>query len=249
MCTGKTWIAAAVAREISGHFISMKLSDILSGHVGVAEARVRDVFDEAMQHAPAIIFVDEFQALFASRDAKDKGGGSSLTSTLSGCFDDISCWNASAGLNAMVTVIAATNEPWAIDAGFLRPGRFDKILYVGPMNTSERTLLISSLMKKLENVLEIKGEASAIADRTEGYTAADISHLIQRICDLFIDDRVSLALQAPHGNGDGSEQSIGVVSWDMVEAALRQILPSCSASEVREYTEWEKERHYRFDSS
>ncbi|CAE7474522.1 afg2, partial [Symbiodinium microadriaticum] len=171
--TGKTWIAGAVAREISGHFISMKLSDILSGHVGVAESRVREVFSEAKLHSPCIVFIDEFQALFAARHDStrgDNGNGASLTSTLSGCLDDIATWNASAGLDAMVTVIAATNEPWAIDVGFLRPGRFDKVLYVGPMNKSERTQLIVAQIQKLRGVLEVDCDASVIADRTAGFT-------------------------------------------------------------------------------
>jgi SpoVK/Ycf46/Vps4 family AAA+-type ATPase len=256
--SGKTWIAAAVAKEISGHFVSMKLSDILSGHVGVAESRVREVFREAMQYAPAVVFIDEFQALFTSRSGDDRGGGlgggSTLTSTLSGCLDDISAWNANAGVNSLVTVIAATNEPWAIDAGFLRPGRFDKVLYVGPMNAVERLQLISAHMEKLRAVVVVDIDPVEVTSRTEGFTAADIGHLFQCVADEYMtiycatlenDDIHSKSACSDNSSSEIEKEKQGMlsVSWGMVEQAFSNVRPSCSAREVEEYVEWEAERY------
>lgn len=223
----------------------MKLSDILSGHVGVAESRVRDVFKEAMQYAPAVVFIDEFQALFVSRGGEVRGNGgagSTLTSTLAGCLDDISAWNANAGVNSLVTIIGATNEPWAIDAGFLRPGRFDKILYVGPMNISERCELISAHIHKLRKVLCVDLDPTEIASRTEGFTAADIGYLFQNIADEFMSSYCTIDKTRSDYSPKQRHESLSMSS-DMLSVALGRAHPSCSSREVEEYIEWEAERN------
>ena len=133
--------------------MSLKLSDILRGHIGVGEQRIRAIFAEAKANAPSVLFIDEFQSLFSARagsqqnvsgsgpDTSDSVGAS-LTSALALCLDDVGAWNMYAGTASLITIIAATNEPWCVDAGFLRAGRFDKKVFVGPLDVMGRYELL-----------------------------------------------------------------------------------------------------------
>jgi AAA family ATPase len=145
----------------------LRLVDVVRGHVGAGEQAILAAFQEAKRLAPTILFIDEFQAIFVSRGGSGGSGGSddkSLSSMLAGCFDDVALWNANAGSGATVTVIAATNEPWAVDAGVLRPGRFDRCHLVGVLSDQERR--------------HILGNALAADPRTKGYTGADAERLL-----------------------------------------------------------------------
>lgn len=165
--TGKTRLVRHLARRAGAKYshklIVLRLVDVVRGHVGAGEQAIFAAFQEAKRLAPTILFIDEFQAIFVSRG----GSGSddkSLSSMLAGCFDDVALWNANAGSGATVTVIAATNEPWAVDAGFLRPGRFDRCHLVGVLSDQERR--------------QILGKALAADPRTKGYTGADAERLL-----------------------------------------------------------------------
>ena len=155
--TGKTLLAKATAlmmepnpsqdsvatnvRGGGGFFISLSASDIVRSEVGKSEKLVSSAFKSARENAPAVIFIDEFQALFTSRDGTSGGGGKSsgrLASTLLQCMDDIVKWREadSAVLDGYhetgfdsnrVVVLGATNTPWLIDRAFLRGGRFDRV--------------------------------------------------------------------------------------------------------------------------
>ena len=127
-------------------FILIQSIPLTRGHIGEGEKAVVELFRTARRVAPSIVFIDEFQAVFTARAGRSVGGdgdsdsgvGSSLSSTLAGCIDDIALYNEHAGVESMVTVIAATNEPWAVDSGFLRPGRLDKVIFVGTLEESAR---------------------------------------------------------------------------------------------------------------
>ena len=113
----------------------------MRGEIGSGERRVRELFAEAKRSSLSIIFIDEFQAVFTSREegvASASDVGATLTATLSGCFDDLSIWNRYSGLESLVTVIASTNEPWTLDRSFLRPQRLERCLFVGPLSAEGR---------------------------------------------------------------------------------------------------------------
>jgi AAA family ATPase len=114
--------------------VNISLVDAVRGEIGSGEKRIRELFAEAKRSAPSIIFIDEFQAMFTSREegvASASDVGATLTVTLSGCFDDLSIWNRYSGLESLFTVVASTNEPWAIDRSFLRPQRLQRCLFMG----------------------------------------------------------------------------------------------------------------------
>jgi SpoVK/Ycf46/Vps4 family AAA+-type ATPase len=145
---GKTLLAKAVARMMGnkgsslihdgGLFISLSASEIVRSEVGKSEKLIASAFDMAQKSAPAVIFIDEFQALFTSRDDEDgqsKGSGR-LSSVLLQCMDDISKWKKADRLvdtmearneYKRVVVLAATNTPWMVDKAFFRAGRFDRV--------------------------------------------------------------------------------------------------------------------------
>jgi len=132
--TGKIMMPRELASQRGCSIVNISLTDAVRGEIGSGERRVRELFAEAKRSAPSIIFIDEFQAVFTSREegvASASDVGATLTATLSGCFDDLSIWNRYSGLESLVTVIASTNEPWAIDRSFLRPQRLERRLFVG----------------------------------------------------------------------------------------------------------------------
>ena len=132
-CRDKTKIGL-----INGSFISLKASDIVRAEVGKSEKLIVSSFETARKNSPSVVFIDEFQALFTSRDGENTGGGKSsgrLASTLLQCMDDVTRWrdedvNISSDISTKkdrVVILGATNAPWMVDKAFLRPGRFDRV--------------------------------------------------------------------------------------------------------------------------
>src|SRR5919112_1561565 len=169
--TGKTLIAKAAANESEANFISIKGPELLSKWVGESEKGVREVFRKARQAAPCIIFFDEIDAI-APRRGGSFGGDSHVTERLiSQLLTELD------GLEILtnVVVIAATNRPDIIDPALLRPGRFDRLLYVPPPDRDSRLQIIRIHTKKKPLAEGINVEQ--LADHTDGYTGADIASL------------------------------------------------------------------------
>jgi transitional endoplasmic reticulum ATPase len=168
--TGKTLMAKAAANESEANFISIKGPELLSKWVGESEKGVREIFRKARQAAPCIIFFDELDAIAPTRGGAM--GDSHVTErVISQLLTELD------GLEILtnVVVIAATNRPDIIDPALLRPGRFDRILYVSPPDRESRLQIIKIHTKKkpLSEDVNIKD----LADKTDGYTGADIASL------------------------------------------------------------------------
>ena len=165
--TGKTLLAKAVANESEANFISIKGPEVLSKWVGESERAIREVFRKAKQAAPSIIFFDEIDAIAPMRGSG--AGDSKVTErVISQLLTEMD------GLEELrgVVVIAATNRPDIIDPALLRPGRFDKLLYIPPLDLEARKeiLKIHTRRKPLADDVNL----DEIAERTEGYTGADL---------------------------------------------------------------------------
>ncbi|HHO57232.1 MAG TPA: AAA family ATPase, partial [Thermoplasmatales archaeon] len=165
--TGKTLLAKAVATESEANFISVKGPEFLSKWVGESEKAVRETFRKARQAAPCIIFFDEIDAIAPSRGGM---GDSHVTErVISQLLTELD------GLEELrdVTVIAATNRPDIIDPALLRPGRFDRLIYIPPPDKKAREEIfkIHTRKKPLAKDVSIK----ELAEKTEGYTGADIA--------------------------------------------------------------------------
>ena len=218
--------------------MNLRISDVVRGEIGTSEKRVVQLFQEAKRCAPSVLFIDEFQALFTSRAAAgegDSGGGGSLTATLASCFDDLNVWNRNAGAESLVTVLASTNEPWAVDPGFLRPGRLDKCVFVGPLNCqgrveflSKRVLSQTERNEKTERCESQLQMLQAVAAATEGFTGADLTLLLSRAQDI-CSMRESSAL---FGNTPPA------VELDDFQEALRKTQASTCPDDILDFTDW-----------
>ena len=165
--TGKTMLAKAVATESEANFISVKGPEFLNKWVGESEKAVRETFRKARQASPCVIFMDELDSVVPVRGT---GGDSNVTErVVSQMLTEMD------GLEPMndVVVIAATNRPDMIDPALLRPGRFDKSIFVGPPDKESRRSIFG--IHTRGKPLDADVDLDALADRTEGCTGADIS--------------------------------------------------------------------------
>ena len=228
--TGKTLIVKHIRSLFNCRVLNVHISELVRGHVGAGEKALRQVFATAKQLAPCVIFFDEFQAVFSRRSDGLTGAGEaadagqSLTSTLAGCFDDLVLWNAFAGSMHTITVVAATNEPWAIDKGFLRAGRFEKFILVGPPTAQHR----KEYFQRRYPTWSAR-DTKALVCSTSHFTAADIVFLEERAHQ----DRDAKCQAEP-------EQTKAEPTIRNFARIMKSTTPTVSAEELREYRSWQR---------
>ena len=170
--TGKTLLAKAVAGEAGVEFLSISGSDFVELYVGVGAGRVRDLFEQAKKVAPAIVFIDEIDAVGRKRGSGLGGGHDEKEQTLNQLLVEMDGFTRSEG----VIVLAATNRPDILDPALLRPGRFDRQIHVGRPDVKgrEEILKVHAKDKKLDASVNLK----TVARSTAGFTGADLSNLL-----------------------------------------------------------------------
>ena len=170
--TGKTLLARAVAGEADVQFLSISGSDFVEMYVGVGASRVRDLFEQAKKIAPAIIFIDEIDAVGRKRGSGLGGGHDEKEQTLNQLLVEMDGFSKNEG----VIVLAATNRPDILDPALLRPGRFDRQIHVGHPDVKgrEEILKVHARNKRLDDTVSLK----TIARSTVGFTGADLSNLL-----------------------------------------------------------------------
>ena len=180
--TGKTLLARAVAGEAKVNFLSISGSDFVELYVGVGAGRVRDLFDQAKRVAPAIIFIDEIDAVGRRRGAGLGGGHDEREQTLNQLLVEMDGFQKNEG----VIVLAATNRQDILDPALLRPGRFDRQIYVGAPDAKGRgeILQIHAKNKRLDGEVDLKQVALA----TAGFTGADLENLLNEAAILAVRD-------------------------------------------------------------
>ena len=170
--TGKTLLAKAVAGEAGVQFLSISGSDFVELYVGVGASRVRDLFEEAKKVAPSVVFIDEIDAVGRQRGAGLGGGHDEREQTLNQLLVEMDGF----GSNTGVVVLAATNRADILDPALLRPGRFDRQVYVGRPDSKgrEEILAVHTRNKPLAEDVDLK----VLAQGTSGFTGADLENLV-----------------------------------------------------------------------
>lgn len=203
--TGKTLLARAVAGEANVPFFSISGSDFVEMFVGVGAARVRDLFAQAQNHAPCIIFIDELDALGKARGVNPMGRHDEQEQTLNQLLAEMDGFDPNTG----VIIMAATNRPEILDPALLRPGRFDRHVVVDrpDINGREEILKIHAKHVKLSPEVDLK----VIASRTPGFVGADLANIVNEA-----------ALLAARKNKDSVEMADIEEAIDRVIAGLEK---------------------------
>jgi SpoVK/Ycf46/Vps4 family AAA+-type ATPase len=209
---GKTLIVKAAANELNANFLAISGSELMRGHDRNPAAYVKEVFNRARESAPALVFIDEIEALAPNRDEFRGGILTELLQELDGVRE-----------LKNVMLVGATNKPSALDPAILRPGRFDKILYIPPPDAPARKQIFTNgLAKFLKNV-----DISALSAQTEGFSGADLSSICQEVKMGAVRSRLS-----------GKEERITTKEVQDVIAKRR---PSITQKDLRAYSAFKEE--------
>ena len=222
--TGKTLMAKAAAHESEANFISIKGPELLSKWVGESEKGVREVFRKARQAAPCIVFFDEIDAIAPNRGGM--GSDSHVTErVISQLLTELD------GLEVLsnVIIIAATNRPDIIDAALLRPGRFDRLLYVAPPDKESRIQIFKIHTSKKPLADDVKIET--LAAHTEGYTGADIAALASAAVMLALREHIEKYKDPKKAESAKTELKLHMKHF---EEAMKKIRP-LSKHEIETY--------------
>jgi SpoVK/Ycf46/Vps4 family AAA+-type ATPase len=201
---GKTFIARAVAGELGAHFMAVSFADMIDMYIGRSERNIHEMFGVARKIAPCVLFLDEVDAIGQKRSQLRSTPLRSSVNQLLLELDDVS------GGNEGVFVLAATNHPWDVDSALRRPGRFDRTLLVLPPDEQAREAVFRFHLRD-RPVAGI--ELRKLAAMTDGYSAADISHVCESAAELALLDSVK------SGN-------VRMISQADLTAAIRQVQPS-----------------------
>ncbi len=212
--TGKTLLAKAVATESEANFISIKGPEVLSKWVGESEKAIREIFRKARQAAPCVVFFDELDAI-----APVRGGGYGDSRVTERVISQL--LTEMDGLEELrnVVVIAATNRPDIIDPALLRPGRFDKLIYVPPPDKPARKEIFKIHLRKTPLAEDV--DLDRLAELTEGYTGADIAGVCGTAKMLAVREHLSKY------KGEEAKKQLKElkVAWRHFEEALKKIKP------------------------
>ncbi|CQD09015.1 ATPase [Mycobacterium lentiflavum] len=202
---GKTYIAKAISGELGANFYQVGIADVLHHWFGESERSIRSVFDSARRNAPCVLFFDELDALGHRRSALS--GSSGMRPVVNTLLEEM---DSATSTNDGVYVLGATNAPWDVDPALRRPGRFDRMIFVGLPDADARTGILRSHLKD-RPVAGI--DLKSIAKRTDGFSGADLAH----VCD----SATQLAMSASMRSGQ-----VRPVTMADVDEATAQIRPS-----------------------
>jgi ATP-dependent 26S proteasome regulatory subunit len=202
---GKTMLARATAGESGAKFFSVAIADVLDMYIGESERKLKALFEQARESAPAVLFFDEIEALGGKRANTREGTSSALISLFLAEMDGF------AQNNHGVLILGATNVPWSVDPAFRRPGRFDRVLFVAPPDREARRHILA--LHLAERPTEGELPIAEIAAATSGVSGADLAEVVETAAD----EAIAASLDA------GSE--IGIRA-EHLRAALKRLKPT-----------------------
>ncbi|MDO4628456.1 MAG: ATP-binding protein [Planctomycetia bacterium] len=218
--TGKTMMAKAIAGELKLPFFSVQSSSIMSKWVGDAEQNLRDLFKEAREKAPSVLFFDEAEALLCKRGGENSGVMNRVIPEFLAQVDGIS--KSAEGL----LLVGATNRPWDLDPAAVRTGRFGEKIYIPLPDAPAREFLLRQKLAELPGAESF--DFSELAQRTEGFSGADINGLIYHIIDPVFARAVETGREMP-------------ILMSDVETALKHARPSVTEADLAEFEKYQQE--------
>jgi SpoVK/Ycf46/Vps4 family AAA+-type ATPase len=202
---GKTYLARAVAGELGANFYPVGIADVLQHWLGASEQALNRIFDTARRNAPCVLFFDEVDALGQRRAALSNSSG--LRVVVNALLSEM---DTATSTNDGVYVLAATNMPWDVDPALRRPGRFDRMIFVGLPDADARAAIVR--MNLRDRPVE-RIDPAAVAKRTDGFSGADVAHVCDTATQLAMADSLRQGTVRP-------------VRMSDVDVALAQIRPS-----------------------
>ncbi|KAJ1632952.1 P-loop containing nucleoside triphosphate hydrolase protein [Pavlovales sp. CCMP2436] len=220
---GKTLMAKAVANECQSNFISVKGPELLSMWFGQSESNVRELFDKARAASPCILFFDEIDSIAKPRGSSSGGGeaGDRIVNQILTEIDGV-------GATKNVFVLGATNRPDMLDPAVTRPGRLDQLIYVPLPDHASRMAILHSNTRKSPMAKDVS--LNEIADRTEGFSGADLTEVCQRACKLAIREDIEKA-----NAGEVLVDAERFISRAHFEDALEAARQSVSSEELKKF--------------
>jgi len=221
---GKTLVAKAIANEIKSNFISVKGPELLSMWFGESESNVRQLFDKARGAAPCILFFDEIDSIAKPRGSGGGGGGEAGDRIVNQILTEID----GVGSKKAVFVIAATNRPDMLDSAIMRPGRLDQLIYLPLPDFESRMAIFRAATRKspLADDIDLK----EYAERTEGFSGADITEICQRACKLAIRQHIADAsADVPEG------ERCKMISKEHFEEAFEKARKSVAQADIKKF--------------
>uniref|UniRef100_A0AAY4CUV5 AAA+ ATPase domain-containing protein n=1 Tax=Denticeps clupeoides TaxID=299321 RepID=A0AAY4CUV5_9TELE len=215
--TGKTMIGRAIANEVGAHMTVINGPEIMSKYYGETEARLRQIFSEATQRQPAIIFIDELDALCPKREGAQNEVEKRVVASLLTLMDGI----GSEGHAGQLLVLGATNRPHALDPALRRPGRFDKELEVGVPGSADRADILRKLLSSMACRVTSE-ELRELADGAHGYVGADLS----AVCKEAGLNALRRVLASSPRLSDKEMMDLVTVTLSDLQLAMSQVKPS-----------------------
>jgi transitional endoplasmic reticulum ATPase len=180
---GKTLIARATAGQCNASFYNIQAADVLDMYIGESEQKLRAIFEKARADKPCILFFDELEALAGKREHARNSSTANVVSQFLTELDGYSQGNDG------ILILASTNVPWSVDPAFLRPGRFDRLFFVPPPDKVARAAILQHQMK--DRPQENNIDFDLIANKTSGYSGADLANLVEMAADEAIDSSIA----------------------------------------------------------
>ncbi|GAB3824619.1 tetratricopeptide repeat protein [Kribbella italica] len=225
---GKTLLARATAGECGLPFVNVRIEDVMDPYLGVSERNLHAAFERARANSPCVLFLDELDALAFARH---KHGGSEARRLVDVLLQEL---DAIGSDNSGLLVMAATNAPWDVDEAMLRPGRFDRVIFVPPPDEPARADILSVVLKDVPSAgLDLKN----LAARTPMFSGADLRALVERGVDAVIDEALATGGEPP-------------LAMQHLEKALPAVKPSTLdwLHRVRSYIEFANQSE-RYDDA
>lgn len=204
---GKTLLARATAGECHAQFFNVEISDIMDMYIGESERKLHAIFEKARADSPSVLFFDEVEALGGKRQYTREATSSKLVSQFLSELDGFS------QANSGVLVLASTNVPWALDSAFLRPGRFDRLIFIPPPDKPARLNILDILLKDRPTA-ELNLEP--VAAKTSGFSGADLKNLVETAVDEAIEESLTTG-EETHITQEHLQEALKVVKSTTLE--------------------------------